>query len=214
MKSSVMRSPFLISVSASLCSFGIGDAVVLDVIFPAVFAVGDLRQQFVAENIAAGVEDGLEAGLDRVAAETLEQLRHAARAHQAGLHLAVEIGGERLGHAGVALDDGEHRLVAHAGVVEFDRRHGEAFLEHRRRGAGHRAGHAAADVVVVAERLDVGDDLAVVEHRHGRAQIGQVADRALGQVGVVHQKHVAGLHGLAAGNRAPRRSASPNRSGR
>ena len=48
----------------------------------------------------------------------------------------------------------------------------------------------------MAERLDVGDHLALMEHRHGAAQIGQVPDRALGQVGVVHQEHVAGLHGV------------------
>ena len=179
-----------------LVQLRIGDAVVLDIVFPAVFAVGDLRQELAAEGVAAGVEDRLEARLDRVAAEALEQLGHAAGAHQAGLHLAVEIGGEHVGHAGVAPDDGEHRLVAHAGAVELDRRHGEAFLEHRRRGAGHRAGHAPADVVVVTEGLDVGDDFALMENRHGRAQVGQVPDRAFGQVGVVHQEHVAGLHGL------------------
>ena len=191
-----MRSPFLLQRQRELVQLRIGDAVVLDVVFPAVFAVGDLRQQFVAEDVAAGVEDRLEAGLDRLAAEALEQLGHAARAHQAGLHLAVEIGGEHVGDAGVAPDDGEHRLVAHAGVVELDRRHGEPFFEYRRRGAGHRAGHAPADVVVMAERLDVGDDLALVKDRHGAAQVGKMADRALGQVGVVHQEHVAGAHGV------------------
>ena len=83
-----------------------------DVIFPVVFAVGDLRQQFVPENVAASVEDGLEAGFDRFAAETFEQLRHPARAHQAGLDLAIEIGGKHFRHAGIALDDSEDRLVA------------------------------------------------------------------------------------------------------
>ena len=34
----------------------IGDAVVLDVIFPDILAVGDLREQFVAEDVAAFVE--------------------------------------------------------------------------------------------------------------------------------------------------------------
>ena len=104
-----------------------------------------------------------------LAAEPREQFRHAARAHQAGLHLAVEIGGERFRHAGVALDDGEHRVVADAGAVEFDRRDREAFLEHRRRRAGHRARHAAADIVMMPEGLDVSDDFAVVKHRHGAA---------------------------------------------
>ena len=52
----------------------------------------------------------------------------------------------------------------------------EAFLEHGDGGARHRARHAAADVVVMAEGLDVGDDLAAVNDRHGAAQVGQVAD--------------------------------------
>ena len=81
-------------------------------------------------------------------------------------------------------------------VVELDRRDREAFLEHGDGGARHRARHAAADVVVMAERLDVGDDLAVMKHRHGAAQVGQMADAAFGQIGVVHQEHVARPHRL------------------
>ena len=175
---------------------GVGDAVVLDVIFPAIFAVGDPRQQLVAEDGGAFVENGLEAGLDLGAAEPLEQRGHALRPHQAGLHLAVEVGGEHVGNAGVALDDGEDRLVAHALGVELHRRDGEPFLEHRDRRARHRARHAPADVVMVSERLDVGDDLAVMEHRHRAAEVRQMADAALGEIGVVHQEHVAGTHGL------------------
>ena len=178
-----------------LVQLRIGDAVMLDIVFPAVFAVGDLGQEFAAEGVAAGIEDRLEAGFHRFAAEALEQFRHAAGAHQTSLHLAVEIGGERFRHARVALDDGEDRVVAHAGAVEFDRRDGEPFLEHGRRRARHRARHAAADIVVVAEGLDVGDHLALMKHRHRAAQIGQMPDRAFGQVGVVHQEHVARLHG-------------------
>ena len=48
----------------------------------------------------------------------------------------------------------------------------------------------------MAEGLDVGDDLAVVEHRHRAAEIRQMADAAFGEIGVVHQEHVAGPHGL------------------
>ncbi len=46
----------------------------------------------------------------------------------------------------------------------------------------------------MTEGLDIGDDLALVKHRHRAAKIGQVPDRAFGQISVVHQKHVAGLH--------------------
>jgi hypothetical protein len=150
----------------------------------------------VPEDVATFVEDGLEAGFHRLAAEALEQFGHASRAHQAGLHLAVEVGGEHLRHAGVALDDGEDRLVAHARAVELDRRDGEPFLEYGCCRAGHRARHAPADIVVMAEGLDIGHHLAPMEHRHGAAEVGQMADRALAEIGVVHQKDVARLHGL------------------
>ena len=191
-----MRSRGLDHLERELVQLGIGQTVVLDIILPAVFAVGDLRQQFVAEDVAAFVEDGLETGLHRLAAEALEQLRHAPRAHDAGLDLAVEIGRQHVRHARIALDDREHSVVAHALAVELDRRDRETFLEHRHGRSRHRARHPTADIVVVAEGLDIGDDLAVVKHRHGAAQVGQVADAAFGEIGVVHQEHVARLHGL------------------
>ncbi len=175
---------------------GIGDAVVLDVIFPGEGAVGNLRQQLVAIDTHALVEDGLEARLDRIGAEAHEQLAHALRAHHDRLHLRVEIGFEHLGHAGIAPDDLERVVVALAFAVDPDRRDRQAFLEHRHRGARHRTGHAPADVVVMAERLDVRHHFAVVEHRHGRTHVRQMANRAFGEVRVVHQEHVARLHRL------------------
>ena len=65
-----------------LVQLRIGDAVMLDIVFPAIFTVGDLGQEFAAEGVAAGIEDRLEAGFHRFAAEALEQFRHAAGAHQ------------------------------------------------------------------------------------------------------------------------------------
>src|SRR5947208_463116 len=85
-------------------------------------------RQVVAAKVAALAEDGLEAGLDLLAAEALEQRGHAARAHQAGLHLAIEVGGQHVGDARIALDDGEDALVADAFAVELDRRDRDAFL--------------------------------------------------------------------------------------
>ncbi len=186
--------PLLDHLHHQLVQLGIGHAVMLDIVFPDVFTVGDLGEQFVAVDVAAFVEDGLEAGFDLRPTEALEQPGHAARTHDAGLHLAVEIGRQHLRHPGVALDDGVNSFVAHAFAVEFHRRNRETFLEHGRCGARHRARHLAADVVVMAERLDVGDHFALVEHRHGAAEIGQVADAAFGEVRVVHQEHVARPH--------------------
>jgi hypothetical protein len=55
-----------------LVQLGIGDAVVLDVVGPGIFAVGDLWKQFATIDVAALVENSLEAGLDRVAPEARE----------------------------------------------------------------------------------------------------------------------------------------------
>ena len=82
------------------------------------------------------------------------------------------------------------------GVPQPDRRHHQALLEHAGGVRRHGTRYGAADVVVVAERLDERDHLAVVEDRHGDAQVGQVPDAALGQVDVVVEEHVAGPHRL------------------
>ena len=90
----------------------------------------------------------------------------------------------------------QRRPVGHARVPQLDRRHHQPLLEDARGVGGHRAGHRAADVVVVAERLHERDHLAAVEDRHGHAQVGQVADAALGQVDVVVEEDVARAHRL------------------
>ena len=170
------------------------DAVVLGVVLPDVGAVGDLGQDLATVGLGRRVEDRVERRLDRVAAVALEQLAEPARAHQAGGALGVEVGGEAVGHARVAGHDPQRRPVGHAGVPQLDRRDGQPLLVDGGRVAGHRARDGAADVVVVAEGLHEGDDLAVVEDRHGDAQVGQVADAALGLVDVVVEEDVALAH--------------------
>ena len=62
---------------------------------------------------------------------------------------------------------------------------------------------------MVAERLHERDDLIAVEDRHGDAQVGQVADAALGAVDVVVEEHVARTHRLereVAGDRMHQRA--------
>jgi hypothetical protein len=48
----------------------------------------------------------------------------------------------------------------------------------------------------MAEGLDEGDDGVLVEHGHGHAQVGQMADPAFRSVDVVVEEHVARPHGL------------------
>ena len=170
------------------------DAVVLGVVLPDVGAVGDLAEDLAPVGLGRRVEDGVEGRLDGVAAVAREQLGEPAGAHQAGGALGVEVGGEAVRHPAVAGHDPQRGLVGHAGIPQLDRGHRQALLEHGARVARHRAGHGAADVVVVAERLHERDDLALVEDRHGDAQVGQVADAALRLVDVVVEEHVALAH--------------------
>ena len=104
----------------------------------------------------------------RCPAVALEQLGHPARAHQAGRALGVEVGGQRLGHPRVAGHDLQRLLARHALVPQPDRRDHQPLLEDAGGVAGHRAGHGAADVVVVAERLHERDDLRAVRRCRGR----------------------------------------------
>src|ERR1035437_1356776 len=47
----------------------------------------------------------------------------------------------------------------------------------------------------MAEWLDVGYDLAIMKHRHCAAQVRQVSDTTLTEIGVVHQEDIARTHG-------------------
>ncbi len=177
---------------------GLVDAVVLGVVLPDVLPHRDLGEDLAAERLRGLVEHRVEAGFDGARAVALEQLGHPAGAHQAGRALGVQVGGQRLRHPAVARHDPQRRVVGDALVPQPDRRHHQPLLEDRRGARGHRAGHRAADVVVVAEGLHERDDprpvAVVVEHRRGHAQVRQVADAALGEVDVVVEEHVAGPH--------------------
>ncbi len=190
------------------------DAVVLGVVLPDPRADRDLAEDLAAVGLGRPRQDRVEAGLDRLDAVPVEQLAEPPRAHQAGRALGVEVGGERLGHPAVAGHDRQRRAVGDARVPQPDRRDHQALLEHARRVARHRAGDGAADVVVVAERLDERDDLAAGEDRHGHAEVGQVPDAALGAVDVVVEEDVALAHLLereVAGDRVHERGVRPAR---
>ena len=108
----------------------------------------------------------------------------------------------------------QRRPVGHARVPEPDRRDHQALLEDAGGVGRHRAGHGAADVVVVAEGLDERDDLALAEDRHGDAEVGQVADAALGAVDVVVEEDVALAHLRRSGSRGRPGARARSTSGR
>ena len=71
--------------------------IVLHIVVPDIFAICYFRQKLVAKSLAALLDNGLEPGFHLVPAEATEQFLEAFCAHDAGLDLAVEIGGETLG---------------------------------------------------------------------------------------------------------------------
>ena len=137
------------------------DAVVLGVVLPDVGAVGDLGQDLAAVGLGGLVEDRVERGLDRVAAVALEQLgRAGARpsgrpsTRRRGRRRASRASGELRVMIRSAASLGtpwSHSLIG--GTIRPSSKTLVALLRHR-------AGHGAADVVVVAEGLDERDDLA------------------------------------------------------
>lgn len=86
-----------------------------------------------------------------------------------------------------------YRLVAHATLVELQRRHDQPFLEDLRGGLRQASRDDTADVLHVSEFLHPGDQAAVDKHREGQAQIGQMPDASLGLVRMVPEKDVAGV---------------------
>ena len=170
------------------------DTVVLGIVLPDIGPVGDLGEDLAPIGLGRRVEDRVEGGLDLVAPVALEELGEAPCAHEAGGALGVEVCGQRVGHPAVSGHDPQRRLVGNSLVPQLDRRDGKPLLEDARRATGHRAGAAAADVVVVAEGLDEGDDVTLVEDRHRDAEVGEVADAALGLVDVVVEEDVALVH--------------------
>ena len=172
------------------------DAVVLRIVLPHVRPLGDAREQLTPERLGGPIEDRVEARLDLGASVAAEEIGQALGAHAARRHLTVEVATQAVGQSRVPGQDADHVLVGPAGMVEAHGRDDDAFLVRADRVRRHRAGYCAADVVVMAERLDEGDDVTRVEHRDRHAEVGQVADAALGAVDVVVEEHVSRPHRL------------------
>src|SRR5581483_3341913 len=145
------------------------------------------------ERLGRALQDRLEARLYLLAAVATEQLRDALRPHSAGGHFGVQVAAQAVGQARVADHHPDQVLVRDAAAVELHRRDDQPFLVIRGTMAGHGAGDAAADVIVVPERLDERYHLALVVDRHGNAQVRQVPDPTLRLVDVVVEEDVARL---------------------
>ena len=94
-------------------------------------------------------------------------------------------------HPHILLDQREQRLVAHAALVEFQRRDAQPFLVDLGRIRRVRARHPAADIGLVAHRTGPGDGFFIPEDRLEDEDVGQV-HAALERI--VQDEHVAGIN--------------------
>jgi hypothetical protein len=86
--------------------------------------------------------------------------------------LRLEITQHALGQPHVERDQPLQRLVHPPALVELDDRDADAFLEDLRRIAGVRAGHAAADVRVMADHHAEALQRLFVEDREEHEDVG------------------------------------------
>jgi hypothetical protein len=114
----------------------------------------------------------------------------AALGDGAGGELGAQVAEDAAGEADVALDHAEQRGVGLAAFVEFQRRDAQALGEDFRAVRGVGAGHAAADIGVMADRGGIGDRRVLLggEDRLEDEDVGQVHAAV---VGVVQRQHVA-----------------------
>ena len=108
-----------------------------------------------------------------------------------GRHLRQQVAVHERRHADVAADDPPHRVVALPGGDELQRRQPQPLLVNLGVVAGVATGHPAADVGVVGDHAQPGDEIPFGEHGFEQEDVGQVAGA---RVGVVAGEDVARLH--------------------
>ncbi len=94
---------------------------------------------------------------DIIGAVACHQICHAARGDLAGGELAADVAEHAPRHAHVAVDHAEQRGVGLAALVQLQRRNAQALGVDLGAVGGIRAGHAPADIGVVADRGGIGD---------------------------------------------------------
>ena len=151
----------------------VGDAVVVEEIIGAPGAVGKRAQIAAHLPRRAGAQLG-ERRAHRRLAPFVEQRGKPPRAEveRVDLALQVAIGAQRL--AAVRLDDGENVVAELAARVKLHRRNQHAFLMALGRDWIVVARHVAADVVIMGDRGEETEQIAVAEERPHQLEVGEM----------------------------------------
>ena len=157
------------------------DAVAVDEVRE---APGAVRQ---GGDLGTGAPLGVLDDVAHVAVETVDAVVGGERqqvllALLQGRHLRQQVAVHERRHAHVAADDPPHGVVALTGGDELERRQPQPLLVDLGVVAGVAAGHAAADVGVVGDHAQPGDEGAFGEHGLEQEDVGQVAGAGVGIV--------------------------------
>ena len=166
------------------------DAVVVDPVLEAPFAVGQLLQRRPRQPLGV-VDDLLEIELRLLGPIARHDLGELRLADMAGGELGPQVAEQLDRQADVLLDERHDGLVELARLVELHRRDAQALGVDLRRVRGVRTGDAAADVDVVADGAGERQPLALVVERLEDEDVGQV-HAAVERV--VHDEDVARRH--------------------
>ena len=165
------------------------DAVVVDPVgLRAVEAVGH-RGNLLAQLGLADVHPAPPAGEHVVDAVLAEQLGELAQAVGVGVDLRLDVAPGDFRRAGVGADHLPHVVVDHAAAQDFQRRDQQALLKQVCRVAAVGAGHLAAEIRLVRDIADEGDEPLVHEHRRDDGHVGRVV--LAGAIGMVDDEGVA-----------------------
>ena len=153
--------------------------------------LGDVPAHERAERDARAVDERGARRLVLVGAEAVAQLDHARLRRAAPGDEREEIALVHVRRPGVVEDDVERRAVQDAALDDLDRRDPQALLPDRRRVVDLAAGDLAAHVHHVPEHRREADVPLADEDRQDDAPVVEMRDRALAQVGIVEEDHVA-----------------------
>ena len=172
---------------------GLESVVVHDI----VEAVGAVRDGMDGVRHAArgAREHVLEGGEHRIGAVGLDGLRHAPHAQIAGRDLREIIAAPLVRQPHIQEHEVEQLALQHAFAEKLDHRHPQAFLVNLRHAARHRPRRHAADIGMVRDVADPGDDAPVGEDRRGHVDIRQMG--AAGRVRIVGDDDIAFLDVVA-----------------
>ena len=169
------------------------DAVVVDPVLEAPFAVGQLAQRGARQALRI-VDDFLQIELGPLRPVARDDLGELLLGDVAGGKLRAQVAEHLHRQAHVLLDERHDGLVELAGLVELHRRDAQPFGVDLGRVRGVRSRDAPADVGVVADRAGEREPLALVIERLEDEDVRQV-HAAVERV--VHDEHVARRHVVA-----------------